>query len=272
MTVENEDDDDYDDEEQEKPSRSYDPVRVGEEVTVTLKVHSAPSGSYDANVIQCLAHDGPNGLNGHHLLVHTYDDSETKLAANWDGSKVLLKGGCSNDESRFSNFDKDEVNGNLELSAVLHVFKFPSSHFVFLECQVQVCLGKCPGPTSCASKLKVEVPDSSNIKTITVFRPLMVKISPLMGLSPLDGDFEDHGGVGKQNLPPRGVPTAGFIAGLVGMGFVCAIICVFMYRRFKKGTEKDYTMQYSPNADGVSNSRHKEEVAPLKVTPTEAAE
>merc|ERR1711970_1427207 len=125
------------------------PVLVGDTLTMLL-VLSDEVFWFDSNILNCIAVDGDDSRP--QIL---WADRGTGAHAPNFGQMNVIDSGCSVKKNVFSDFYKERQtlnNGQLVTTHYAHfkAFRFPTSHKVSIQCNVQVCYEDCPEQPTCS--------------------------------------------------------------------------------------------------------------------------
>lgn len=131
-------------------------VLVGETMTMVL-VLSDEVFWFDSNILDCVAVDGSDNR----PQIMWADRSTGSHAPNF-GQMAVIENGCSVKKNVFSDFYKEKQtlnNGQMVTTHYAHfkAFRFPTSHKIIIQCNVQVCYEDCPDLEPCSESFHPRV-------------------------------------------------------------------------------------------------------------------
>ncbi|CAL4111827.1 unnamed protein product [Meganyctiphanes norvegica] len=132
------------------------PVLVGDTLTMLL-VLSDEVFWFDSNILNCQAVDG-----GDQKPQIMWADRTSGSHGPGFGQMPVIENGCSVKKNVFSDFYKEKQtlnNGQMVTTHYAHfkAFRFPTSHKIIVQCNVQVCYEDCPEQPPCSESFHPRV-------------------------------------------------------------------------------------------------------------------
>jgi len=236
------------------PMDPSNPVLVGDTLTMLL-VLSDEVFWFDSNIVDCVALDGGNSR----PQITWADRGSGSHAPNF-GQMNVIENGCSIKKNVFSDFFKEKQtlnNGQMVTTHYAHfkAFRFPTSHKIIIQCNVQVCYEDCPEQDPCSEtfhpRVSAQKRKRRDVQHEATKGNVMDKVQLIRTVEvflPDEGSLQQ---VRVANVPPTAAPqecysTASFLTTTLFLAVLVLILAALLaYTCAKTGVSRPSF--YSPN-------------------------